>query len=90
MHATETITDPTALDDLEFAPPCGRHIFKFIDGDYEWKPACDHPAAWLGIFNCCGHDFLLCEQHKEQHGERYWVCLGCESRAAKVIDWRRI
>jgi len=76
------------LEDLEFAPPCGRHVKLVNEG---WKAHCDKPAEWIGIFACCGHTFLLCDLHmKTCAAGAIWTCLGCGRDGVKVHDMRRL
>lgn len=88
MNNTLTVDRPDTLEDLEFAPPCGWHI---RSSSNQWQPACEHPAAWFGVFNCCGHGFLLCDSHKErQASAKNWECLGCQAKNVTAIHWERL
>jgi hypothetical protein len=81
--ATEIQPRTTGFEELDFEPPCGRHS---LIGN-EWRPTCEHPATWFGIFSCCGHACLVCDRHKSPGP---WDCLACNAQNAKVIHWGKL
>lgn len=56
--STDTLVAPDELTLEGIALPCDIKL-----GD---ESRCDNAATWVGVFKCCGHVMVICDDHHDK------------------------